>query len=192
MSFRAQWFSNRQVSSVFTPSLTAEDWISPKEELCVIEKMWPGATPMATSVSEADGKSCPVAWVNSFGKALGFRNYLRPFRRHITGSGLPGTVEPKIPLGRWLRQSREPPLIIPARALRIVGRAHVTQDTGLVSAAVGPRRSEHWQRLPLPSRSARKLILPQASLPAQARSSGAHPQQPPHFPPAVRVKARMF
>ena len=38
-----------------------EDWVSPKDELYVIEKMWPGATPLATSVSEADGKSYPVA-----------------------------------------------------------------------------------------------------------------------------------
>ncbi len=49
-----------------------EDWVSPKDELYVIEKMWPGATPLATSVSEADGKSYPVAWVNDFGKARVF------------------------------------------------------------------------------------------------------------------------
>ena len=49
-----------------------EDWVSPKDELYVIEKMWPGATPLATSVSEADGKSYPVAWVNGFGKARVF------------------------------------------------------------------------------------------------------------------------
>jgi type 1 glutamine amidotransferase len=49
-----------------------EDWVTPKDELYVIEKMWPGATPLATSVSEADGKSYPVAWVNGFGKARVF------------------------------------------------------------------------------------------------------------------------
>ena len=49
-----------------------EDWVSPKDELYVIEKMWSDATPLATSVSEADGKSCPVAWVNGFGKARVF------------------------------------------------------------------------------------------------------------------------
>jgi type 1 glutamine amidotransferase len=49
-----------------------EDWVSPKDELYVIEKMWSDATPLATSVSEANGKSYPVAWVNGFGKARVF------------------------------------------------------------------------------------------------------------------------
>jgi type 1 glutamine amidotransferase len=49
-----------------------DDWITPKDELYIIEKLWPGATPLATSVSEADGREHPVAWVNGFGKARVF------------------------------------------------------------------------------------------------------------------------
>jgi type 1 glutamine amidotransferase len=45
-----------------------DNWTTPKDELYVIEKVWPGATPLATSVSEADGKSYPVAWVNESGR----------------------------------------------------------------------------------------------------------------------------
>ena len=49
-----------------------DDWITPKDELYVIEKMWPGATALATSVSEADGRTHPVAWINGFGKSRVF------------------------------------------------------------------------------------------------------------------------
>ena len=49
-----------------------DDWVTPKDELYIIEKLWPGATPLATSVSEADGREHPVAWVNGFGKARVF------------------------------------------------------------------------------------------------------------------------
>ncbi len=45
-----------------------EAWTTPMDELYVIEKLWPGATALATSVSEADGKTYPVAWVNQSGK----------------------------------------------------------------------------------------------------------------------------
>ena len=49
-----------------------DDWRTPKDELYVIDKVWPGATPLATSVSEADGKTYPVAWINQAGKARVF------------------------------------------------------------------------------------------------------------------------
>lgn len=49
-----------------------DDWVTPKDELYIIERMWPGSTPLATSVSEADGKEHPVAWVHDFGKARVF------------------------------------------------------------------------------------------------------------------------
>lgn len=47
-------------------------WLSPKDELYIIEKLWPGAKALATSVSEQDGKTHPVVWVNEFGKARVF------------------------------------------------------------------------------------------------------------------------
>ena len=42
------------------------DWVTPKDELYIIEKLWPGAKALATSVSEKSGKSQPVVWVNDF------------------------------------------------------------------------------------------------------------------------------
>ncbi len=47
-------------------------WTTPADELYVIEKLWPGTKPLATSVSEQDGKTYPVAWVHEFGKARVF------------------------------------------------------------------------------------------------------------------------
>ncbi len=42
------------------------DWVTPSDELYIIEKLWPGATTLATSVSEKDGKAHPVVWVNDY------------------------------------------------------------------------------------------------------------------------------
>lgn len=41
-------------------------WTSPRDELYVIEKLWPGAKALAVSTSERDGKEHPVVWVNSY------------------------------------------------------------------------------------------------------------------------------
>jgi type 1 glutamine amidotransferase len=43
------------------------DWVTPKDELYIIEKLWPKTTVLATSPSEKDGKDHPVIWVNEFG-----------------------------------------------------------------------------------------------------------------------------
>lgn len=42
------------------------NWVSPMDELYVIEKLWPGAQALATSVSEQSGQAHPVAWVNRY------------------------------------------------------------------------------------------------------------------------------
>ena len=47
-------------------------WITPMDELYVIEKLWPNATALATCKSEKDGKDYPIAWLNTFGKARVF------------------------------------------------------------------------------------------------------------------------
>ncbi|RYF82142.1 MAG: glycosyltransferase, partial [Chitinophagaceae bacterium] len=47
-------------------------WTTPMDELYVIEKIWPNAKALATSVSEQDGKTYPVAWTNKYGKAKVF------------------------------------------------------------------------------------------------------------------------
>lgn len=49
-----------------------DDWVTPKDELYIIEKLWPNTTPLATSISERDGKAQPVIWVNQYGKARVF------------------------------------------------------------------------------------------------------------------------
>ncbi len=41
-------------------------WKTPKDELYIIEKLWPGAKALATSRSEVDGKVYPVIWTNSY------------------------------------------------------------------------------------------------------------------------------
>ena len=43
-----------------------KDWVTPSDELYIIEKLWPGATALATSVSEKDGKAHPVIWANNY------------------------------------------------------------------------------------------------------------------------------
>ncbi len=43
-----------------------ENWVTPKDELYVIEKLWPGAQALATSVSEKSGQAQPCVWVNDY------------------------------------------------------------------------------------------------------------------------------
>jgi type 1 glutamine amidotransferase len=43
-----------------------EKWVTPMDELYVIEKLWPTARALATSVSEKDGNAYPVFWVNDY------------------------------------------------------------------------------------------------------------------------------
>ncbi|MBP9222228.1 MAG: ThuA domain-containing protein [Verrucomicrobiales bacterium] len=43
------------------------DWVTPMDELYIIEKLWPNATALASSVSEKDGQEYPVIWANDFG-----------------------------------------------------------------------------------------------------------------------------
>ena len=42
------------------------DWVTPKDELYIIEKLWPNAKALATSVSEKTKKEHPVFWVNEY------------------------------------------------------------------------------------------------------------------------------
>jgi uncharacterized protein len=41
-------------------------WTTPKDELYVIEKLWPKARSLATSKSEKDGNDYPVIWANDY------------------------------------------------------------------------------------------------------------------------------
>lgn len=48
------------------------DHVSAKDELYIIEKVWPNTTVLATSSSEKDGSKHPVFWTNQYGKARVF------------------------------------------------------------------------------------------------------------------------
>jgi type 1 glutamine amidotransferase len=43
-----------------------EDWVTPADELYVIEKLWPNARALATAVSPEDKKEYPLIWVNEY------------------------------------------------------------------------------------------------------------------------------
>jgi uncharacterized protein len=43
------------------------DWVTPVDELYVIEKLWPNATALATAVSPEDQTEYPLVWVNEYG-----------------------------------------------------------------------------------------------------------------------------
>lgn len=47
-------------------------WMTPKDELYVILKVWPNTRALAISTSERDGKSYPVVWTSQYGKARVF------------------------------------------------------------------------------------------------------------------------
>ncbi len=49
-----------------------EDYKSAKDELYVIDKVWPNTKPLAFSKSEVDGKEYPVFWTNTYGDARVF------------------------------------------------------------------------------------------------------------------------
>lgn len=48
------------------------NWVTPKDELYIIETTWPKTKVLATSVSEKDNTSHPVLWTNEYGKARVF------------------------------------------------------------------------------------------------------------------------
>lgn len=48
------------------------NWVTAMDELYIIEKLWPNAKALATSVSEKDGKTYPAVWINQYGKARVF------------------------------------------------------------------------------------------------------------------------
>jgi type 1 glutamine amidotransferase len=50
----------------------SKNWVTPMDELYIIDKMWPNAKTLATSVSERDNKTYPVIWTNQYGQARVF------------------------------------------------------------------------------------------------------------------------
>jgi type 1 glutamine amidotransferase len=49
-----------------------DKWITPKDELYVIDKTWPDTKPLAYSTSEKTGKKHAVIWINKYGTARVF------------------------------------------------------------------------------------------------------------------------
>ena len=49
-----------------------DDWKTPKDELYVVDKLWPGAKALATSISERNKKEHAVIWTHQHGKARVF------------------------------------------------------------------------------------------------------------------------
>jgi type 1 glutamine amidotransferase len=43
------------------------DWVTPSDELYVIDKLWPKAKALATALSPEDNKEYALAWVNDYG-----------------------------------------------------------------------------------------------------------------------------
>ena len=43
------------------------DWVTPMDELYVVDKLWPNAKALATAVSPENQAEYPLAWVNDFG-----------------------------------------------------------------------------------------------------------------------------
>jgi type 1 glutamine amidotransferase len=43
-----------------------EVWMTPMDELYIIEKVWPGTETLASSVSEQSGRVQPVVWVHRY------------------------------------------------------------------------------------------------------------------------------
>jgi type 1 glutamine amidotransferase len=43
------------------------DWVTPVDELYVIDKFWPNSKALATAVSPEDKKEYPLAWVSNYG-----------------------------------------------------------------------------------------------------------------------------
>jgi uncharacterized protein len=46
-----------------------EDWVTPVDELYVIDKFWPNSRALATAVSPEDQKEYPLAWTSDYGGA---------------------------------------------------------------------------------------------------------------------------
>ncbi len=48
------------------------DWVTPVDELYVIDRIWPNTKALATAISPEDKKEYPLVWVSEYGKARVF------------------------------------------------------------------------------------------------------------------------
>ncbi len=88
------------------------------------------------------------------------------------------------PSPRAPRESRSSPKLPCERRTDPAEHHKTAAERGRSGASIGSDQT--LRRAQRESRSSPKLPCERRTDPAE------HPQQPPHFPPAVRVKARMF
>ena len=67
------------------------DWVTPVDELYVIDKLWPNATALATAVSPEEGTSTRRLG-QRYGGDADFRHDARPRQRDVERPGLPGSA----------------------------------------------------------------------------------------------------
>ena len=80
------------------------NWVTPTDELYVIDKLWPTARALATAVSPEDKTEYPLVWVNDyggtrvFGTTLGHSNetWSDPVFQDLLVRGLKWTLENKV------------------------------------------------------------------------------------------------
>lgn len=49
-----------------------KDWVTPKDELYIVKKVWPNTVPLAVSVSERSNEEQVVIWTSTYGKGKVF------------------------------------------------------------------------------------------------------------------------
>ena len=79
------------------------DWVTPVDELYVIDKIWPNTTALASAVSPEDKKEYPLIWASEYGGKT------RVFGTTL-GHGADTWADPVYPgsAGSWIQVGRQP------------------------------------------------------------------------------------
>ena len=65
-----------------------EDWVTPIDELYVIDKVWPNTTPVATAISPGGQEGISAGVGRGIRGRAGFRDDAGTWQRDMVGSGL--------------------------------------------------------------------------------------------------------
>ena len=76
-----------------------EDWVTPVDELYVIDKFWPNSTALATAVSPEDQKEYPARVGQRLRRHACLRHDHRPRQRHVERSGFSGPPRARVQVG---------------------------------------------------------------------------------------------
>ena len=86
------------------------DWVTPVDELYVIDKIWPNTTALATAVSPEDKKEYPLIWASELRwQDAGLRHHPWARGRHLGRSGLSGPAGARVQVGRQSAVERSLP-----------------------------------------------------------------------------------